>query len=222
MRKLIHFLNAESTAMRATVIACAVLAVTDVVGSIVAPDYSATRETTSQLMSPDVRYAWLVRTGAFVYAALLVPFALRISLSSYFDQPWRTVAAAGIWAHIALGIAVAVFQNDVHKNVYAEITVNKVHDIAAILMFGAGMVAVLVLAVAPRLQFMSAMSKFSILVFGTMLVAGLVFAMELHTDLNGIYERVIAVTFMVWLVATAFSLRSQPNNVTDESGLLRS
>lgn len=210
MRKMTRWLKTDSTVLWSTVVACAILAVTDVVGSISASGYSVTSETTSQLMSPDVRYSWLVRLGAFAYAVLLIPIAFRISRTSSTGQPWKALAVAGIWAHLALALLVAIFQNDSRSVLAADVTANRVHDVSAILMFAAAIATVLALLIASGFTFRTALSKFSLLAFVTMSATGVVFAFELHTDLNGIYERVIAVTFMIWLIVIASTIKDHP------------
>lgn len=199
-----------SIAAWTTLVACAGLAIADLVLSAITPDYNMVGDTSSQLMSPDARYSSVARVILGLYAALLVPFAA--GLSNRF--PGKPVAGAlavtGIWVHIAATLISAVALNDSEAGILGGISTNEIHDQAAVLMFGAAL-AVLTGATFGSRTDRSTLRMVTFFAFGMLLLLGPVFMAEVWTQLNGVMERLLAASFMTWLAVTAWSWRDESN-----------
>lgn len=196
-----------------TLVACSTLAVGDVVLSAITPGYNMVGETSSQLMSPDARYSSTARIVLGLYAVLLIPFAL--GLKNRF--PGRPIpdalARTAIWVHISAALISALALNDSDAGVVGGLNANEIHDQAALVMFGAALATLIGFAFGDRTN----SAKLRFLTYGSLSVTVLVgplFVAEIWTATNGVMERVIAGSFMLWMASIAWTWRHESGRLT--------
>lgn len=189
-----------------TVAACSGLVIGDLVLSAITPGYNMVGDTSSQLMSPDARYSAATRVIVGLYAVLLVPFAL--GLSNHFSRRPITEALArtAIWVHIAAAIISALALNDSDAGIIGGLDANDIHDQAAMVMFGAALIVLIGFVFGHRTE----TARIRLLTYSSlsiMLIVGPLFVAEIWTDVNGVTERVLAASFMVWMASVAWTWR---------------
>lgn len=204
----------------AALIACAALAIVDGVLSAITPGYDTVQETSSQLMNEEARYSAIARITLGLYAVLIVPFAVQLSLQfSKYDGARSRVAGllaiGGIWIHVVSGIVAALALNDSDSGVIGNVTANNVHDMSARVMFGAG-IAMLVGASVHYWPRRSLFSRYTVTTAVLAAATSIVFAMETATGINGVLERVIGWLFLSWISVVAVAWRrSRPELPAD-------
>ncbi len=192
-----------------TVLTCAGLATSDFVLALVTPGYDLVGETSSQLMSPDAKYSTPARIFLGLYAVLLLPFALLLPERFSGRTPFAVLSVAGIWVHMGASLVSALALNDSDAKVFGGVTANEIHDEAAIAMFGAAAAAL----VGAAFGYRSSLRYLRVLTFvvvGVLAVIGPLFVAEVWTDVNGLAERIMAVSFVAWIAVTAWSWRREP------------
>ena len=194
-----------------TLAACVLLVAGDVVLSVITPGYDMASETSSQLMSPDARYSAIARILLGLYAVLLIPLAVHMPgrlASSPGRSAWLrctgvALAVSATWVHIGAAIVSAVAANDSAGGLVGGINANDVHDQAAIVMFAAALGVVAGSALARFDVIHPASTRITLATLIVFMVLGPVFVAELWTNLNGVLERALAATFMLWMSVTA-------------------
>lgn len=209
--------GAVAVAPWTTSVACAGLAVADVVLSAATPGYDFVGQTSSQLMSAGQPYSTVARVTLGLYGVLLAPFAIVLWRVFRGRLIARTVAVTGIWTHIVTALVAAVALNDSDDIVIGGLSANTLHDQAAMLMYVA---AAFVLTAASPVQRSGGAARtrwtyekpVRLLTWAALtlvLVSGTLFAFEVLTRLDGVMERVTASAFMVWM--TAFAAIRRPS-----------
>jgi quinol-cytochrome oxidoreductase complex cytochrome b subunit len=197
-----------------------VIAVTDIVLSVVTPGYDAVGETTSQLMSEDARYSTLARVGLATYSVLLIPFALLVTSHFRALQPLALLRTGALWTHILAGLVAASFQNDSSQDIISGITVNRIHDRSAEVLFAAAFLAVTATAITARGLESRRIAWTSAIVAVVMALTGLGLVFDILPVFTGIEERAGLFAFLIWVavisLVAAHSRRSGAHSVRGE------
>lgn len=197
-----------------------VIAVTDIVLSVVTPGYDAVGETTSQLMSEDARYSILARVGLATYGVLLVPFAMLVTSHFRARQPLVLVRTGALWTHILASLVAASFQNDSGQDIISGITVNRIHDRSAEVLFAAAFLAVTATAITARGLESRRIAWTSAIVAVVMALTGLGIVFDILPAFTGIEERAGLFAFLIWVavisLVAARSRRSDTHSVRGE------
>lgn len=205
-----------------TVGACVGLALTDGILAAITPGYDAVGETSSQLMSPDARYSEIARTALGLYAVLIVPFATRMTAEMRVQtgsvaRVAVVLVIGGVWVHLAATMVTALALNDSDNRFIGNITANETHDMAARVMFGAGIAVMIGGSVgyrAERLWIGRLMVATAILATA----GSIFFALEIATDYNGVVERFVAVLIVTWISLVAITWRIKDRSQAMDQG----
>lgn len=185
------------------VLACLGLTVIDLVGATTTPGYDFSRDTVSQLMKPGADYSNFLRGGLISYGVLLVPFAIEMNRRFRVVRPWKILFVLGIWAHIVLMIAAAVFQNDSQMSLFGLVTVNDIHDGGTVALFSAAMLTLIVAWLSAERPQWSLHTRYSWISLLVMVAMGSIFMVSAFTDFQGVTERASTAAFMGWISLTA-------------------
>ncbi len=187
----------------ATLVAVVGLVMTDFVLSIITPDYDVVRETSSQLMNPDARYQALARAALGIHAALLLPLLSVIGNRIGAGQLRSGLITTAFSVYIGASIVSAVAANDSDSKLIGDLTANQVHDLAAIVMFSGAFATVAGALTGVRsLAWSTQIATYA--AFTVLVIGGPVFLAEVVTEINGVLERILALTFVAWLGVIAW------------------
>mgnify|MGYP000515912668 CR=1 FL=1 len=184
------------------------------VATLVAPEYNSFSDTTSMLMGPGIPHPWVLQLGVVGYA-LLIQFLGPL----LYSQAGRGRHGAFLWALVFIyslvGILAAAFRDGYDAPLLWHISENTVHDFVARLSFSAVLLLIFFTPWALRHQEGWHIWRWFSLAVGILTIVLIIpFEVEMWPSYLGLIQRVLFATTLLWILVTAFILRSElPNSL---------
>ena len=189
------------------------------VSTLIAPDHNSLSDTMSMLTGPSIPHPWVFQFGVVGYALLIQCLGPLL-----YTQVGRGRHGALLWALVVIygvaGILAAAFRDGYDASVLWHISEDTVHDFVARLSFSAVLLLIFFTPWTLRHQGRWHIWRCFSLAVGLLTIMLIIpFEVEIWPNYLGLIQRVLFATTLLWILVTAFILRSElPHRlVRDES-----
>ena len=189
------------------------------VSTLIAPDHNSLSDTMSMLTGPSIPHPWVFQFGVVGYALLIQCLGPLL-----YTQVGRGRHGALLWALVVIygvaGILAATFRDGYDASVLWHISEDTVHDFVARLSFSAVLLLIFFTPWTLRHQGRWHIWRCFSLAVGLLTIMLIIpFEVEIWPNYLGLIQRVLFATTLLWILVTAFILRSElPHRlVRDES-----